>query len=194
MIDPHPPFTDSLNPAHRGEVARSVMAIEKFLGIQKRHVLDIGCNTGVWVRGFMDRDWSCPFGIDLEHMRPNLLIPEKNFRSVDLTRPLPKDFHGGWELVLCLEVGEHLPESAADTLVDSCCHAGPLVLFSAATPGQGGHGHINEQPHEYWAAKFAERGYSWETEIRAVLPEDLAWWYTRNMAVCRRSEEPCPCI
>jgi len=31
-----------------------------------------------------------------------------------------------------------------------------LLLFSAATPGQGGTGHINERTHEYWDDFFAK--------------------------------------
>ena len=35
----------------------------------------------------------------------------------------------------------------------------PTIVFSAAQPGQGGTGHINEQPPEYWAQRFEGRGY-----------------------------------
>ena len=30
-----------------------------------------------------------------------------------------------------------------------------IVLFSAAPPGQGGHGHVNERSYEYWRGEFA---------------------------------------
>lgn len=97
------------------------------------------------------------------------------------------------DLVLCLEVAEHLPESAADTLCDALAAAtGDRLVFSAATPGQGGAGHINEQPGEYWAAKLGARGLEIDmprsillrARWRAEAPE--AWWYGKNVRVWRK--------
>jgi len=73
---------------------------------------------------------------------------------------LPLDLGGRtFDLVLCIEVAEHLPESAADTLCDTIAlHANHLVVFTAAPPGQGGTGHINCQPPCYWRDKLEARG------------------------------------
>jgi hypothetical protein len=98
------------------------------------------------------------------------------------------------DLVLCLEVAEHMPESSADRLVQRLadCTDGKL-LFSAATPGQGGSGHINEQPHKYWMDKIKAAGLVLSTmqtrELRilwsTVAPD--AWWYGQNVMVWRRA-------
>jgi hypothetical protein len=53
---------------------------------------------------------------------------------------LPKTF----DLTLCLEVGEHLPQNAANILIESLCALSEVIVFSAAIPGQGGQRHINE--------------------------------------------------
>ena len=58
----------------------------------------------------------------------------------------PVDLGRKFDLVQSLEVGEHLPKSAADTFVETLVKHGDVVLFSAASVGQGGHDHINEQP------------------------------------------------
>jgi hypothetical protein len=39
------------------------------------------------------------------------------------------------------------------------------ILISAARPGQGGHGHFNEQQPEYWIEKFNALGYHYNEVI-----------------------------
>jgi hypothetical protein len=57
-----------------------------------------------------------------------------------------------------LEVAEHLAPALAPRLV-SFLSTFPLVAFTAAPPGQGGTGHINEQPKSYWEALYHENGH-----------------------------------
>jgi len=110
----------------------------------------------------------------------------------DLREPL--DLGRGFELILCLEVAEHLPLSAADTLCDSIAlHCQKLLLFTAAPPGQGGHGHCNLQPFKFWQDRFAYRGIDFDPQ--ATIKVKLAWerilgehlpWLPRNVGVFRR--------
>jgi SAM-dependent methyltransferase len=97
-----------------------------------------------------------------------------------------------FDLVVCTEVAEHLPSRFADLLVANICRASrSLVYFTAATPGQGGHHHVNEQPHDYWIKKFARRGFQLDhaatTELRRTLADALhtAWWFTNNSMIFR---------
>lgn len=39
-------------------------------------------------------------------------------------------------------------------------HASDIIYFTAAGPCQGGVGHINEKPHEYWIEKFMSSEFS----------------------------------
>ena len=64
-----------------------------------------------------------------------------------------------FDLALCIEVAEHLRAERGDELIEYLCARADSVLFSAAVPGQGGTGHINEQPQSYWHARFAEHDY-----------------------------------
>jgi hypothetical protein len=57
------------------------------------------------------------------------------------------------------------------------------VLFSAAVPGQGGPGHVNEKPLDWWEEKFAARRFRVVRGFGMRFENDqrVAWWYTRNM-------------
>jgi hypothetical protein len=87
-----------------------------------------------------------------------------------------------FDLAQSLEVGEHLPESAAEILVDSLTSHSDRVLFSAAVTGQGGEFHINEKPLSFWQNIFAERGYTAFDCVRPHLKTvwDVEPWYKYN--------------
>jgi hypothetical protein len=38
-------------------------------------------------------------------------------------------------------------------------------MFTAAQPGQGGVGHINNRPKSYWKAKFEKKGLVFDAEM-----------------------------
>jgi hypothetical protein len=56
-------------------------------------------------------------------------------------------------------------------------------VFSAAVPGQGGRGHLNERWHSDWATLFQARGYDCYAELRDELwPEcEIEPWYRQNV-------------
>ena len=120
-------------------------------------------------------------GIDGAHVaRDSLCIEASEFAEHDLAQAfvLGRRF----DLVLCLEVAEHLPDSSAALLVESLCRHGDVILFSAAPPGQGGAAHINEQPYEYWRTLFAARGYRMYDTVRRAIADlhEVSYWYRYN--------------
>jgi hypothetical protein len=77
-------------------------------------------------------------------------------------------------LVICTEVAEHLPANVASQLVSHLVSLSDVILFTAATPGQGGRHHLNEQPHSYWVALFAQLGFTRSPGDEAYLLEGIA--------------------
>lgn len=94
------------------------------------------------------------------------------------------------DLVISLEVAEHIAEENADTFIDNLTLSGDRILFSAATPGQGGIGHCNEQPHSYWTEKFLTRGYKCIDIIRPLLKDkkEVPFWYRNNIFLYEKVE------
>ncbi len=92
------------------------------------------------------------------------------------------------DLAYSIEVGEHLPDSLADDFVSYISQRSGIIVFSAAFPGQGGQGHINEQPQEYWRAKFEGVGMRYQPSASASFSDSLTrhgfrGWLPKNVQV-----------
>lgn len=147
-----------------------------------RKAVDVGCGDGTWLKVFQEHGVEEILGIDGDYVDTNILqIPVNSFVSFDLKKEF--NINQKFDIVISLEVAEHLPETSADTFIDSLINLGAVVLFSAAIPNQCGPGHINEQWQEYWAKKFYERGYLAIDYIRKKVWSDsrVAYWYSQNM-------------
>ena len=147
-------------------------------------LIDVGCGKGVWGKTFKDK-YDCEvLGVDGVYVT-DPVIP---FMAHDLTQPLILD--KTYDIALCLEVAEHLPEESADTLVDSLVNASDTIIFSAAIPFQTGAGHINCQWQSYWAEKFQERGYDCDDVLRHMFWNDkrVEPWYKQNMLIYYKND------
>lgn len=146
-------------------------------------VIDVGCGTGEWLKEF------ARYGVDITGVdgdyvpRQYLKIQPEKFIAHDLSQPftVKKKF----DLALSLEVAEHLAAERAETFVDNLTALAPLILFSAAVPGQGGYGHINEQWPSYWSDLFAKRDYAAVDILRKLIwdNENIEWWYRQNLLI-----------
>lgn len=155
---------------------------EIFKILTPESVLDVGCGIGNWLEVFSKNGIQDYLGIDADYVdMSELLIPKEKFKSYDLSKTFKLDRK--FDLICSLEVAEHLPEEAADNFVDSLVHHGDIILFSAAIPGQGGNGHINEQYPSYWQKKFKKHGYIFYDILRPKIwnNEKIGYWYRQNM-------------
>lgn len=155
-----------------------------------KDVVDIGCGPGIYLAPF------AVFGKEVFGMDAcpgaGECIPTHCFERVDLRFPVDETLVDHFDLALCMEVAEHLEEKWADGLVATITAFSDVVLFTAAVPGQGGTNHYNEQPHEYWLAKFAAKGYrihELQAALRAflqTLPADCTGWLKHNSYLLTR--------
>jgi cyclopropane fatty-acyl-phospholipid synthase-like methyltransferase len=150
--------------------------------IPARSVIDVGCGQGTWLAVFREHGLEDVWGVDGDHVdRGQLEIPAEQFQAADLTHPLTVNRR--FDLVVSLEVAEHLPAGCADDFIESLTRLGPAVLFSAAIPYQGGACHVNEQWPSYWTKRFQDRGYEPVDCLRRHVWEDarVEWWYAQNV-------------
>jgi SAM-dependent methyltransferase len=149
--------------------------------LEIKSVLDVGCGQGAWLSVWRDFGVSDIKGIDGDYVDvERLKIPRQHFIVGDLSQSFDLGRH--FDLVQCLEVAEHLPKQSARPLVTSLTRHANLVLFSAATKGQGGENHINEQSYDYWRQLFAENGFVALDSVRPKILADksIEPWYRYN--------------
>jgi len=146
-----------------------------------RSVADFGCGQGAWLSVWR-RAGARVMGIDGPYIdRRHLLIEASEFRAANLNAPIDLGEH--FDLVQCVEVAEHLPAEHAGEFIGTLTAHSPLVMFSAAVPGQGGEHHINEQPLEYWRGMFRARDYLALDYIRPKVAGNVSiqQWYRYNV-------------
>jgi SAM-dependent methyltransferase len=158
--------------------------------VKPRKVLDVGCGIGTWLSAFEANGVEGIHGIDGDYVDRRLLkISPDRFTARDLKNRL--DVPGAhYDLVVSLEVAEHLPESRAASFVATLTQLAPVVLFSAAIPFQGGDYHVNEQWPDYWANLFSQNGF---TAIDCIRPrtweeKQVAYYYSQNIVMYVKSD------
>lgn len=149
-----------------------------------RSVVDIGCGIGTWLKVFEENGVRHVLGVDGPHIDPAMLvIHSQKFLAVDLQAELR--LLDCYDLAMSLEVAEHLPEAFSTRFVTKLTEAAPIVLFSAAVPGQPGLQHVNTQWQDYWRAIFGDRGYVALDIVRPAVwgRGDVDYWYQQNTIV-----------
>jgi SAM-dependent methyltransferase len=147
--------------------------------IKPHSVVDVGCGTGAWLSIWEKNGIQDILGIDGEYINAEqLLIQQDKFRIADLEAKviLPKKF----DLVMSLEVAEHIKPEHAGAFIQSLCNMSDIVLFSAAIPHQGGTLHYNEQYPDYWIKLFALNDFSPYDCIREKI------WNNKKINACYR--------
>jgi SAM-dependent methyltransferase len=168
--------------ADREHSARRITGLVVDL-VHPASVLDLGCSQGGWLRAFHD---TCGIsdltGVDGEWVDlSRFACPTARFVAHDLNQPI--DLGRQFDLVVSVEVAEHLRPESADGIVDSIARHGKVVAFSAAIPYQGGQNHLNEQWPGYWVERFRQRHFLPVDCFRRTIWDDdhILWWYAQNL-------------
>ncbi len=132
--------------------------------IHPHTVLDAGCAMGFLVEGLRRRGVEA-YGLDIaeyaiEHVHPEV----RPFCQVgSIAEPLSRSF----DLIVCIEVLEHMPTEAGRRGIANLCAATPDILFSSTPFDYKEATHFNVQPPEAWAELFAQRGFVRDVDFDA---------------------------
>ncbi|MGD9703392.1 MAG: class I SAM-dependent methyltransferase [Acidimicrobiia bacterium] len=141
-----------------GRRAAQLVLPDVIAGVSPTTIVDVGCGGGSWLSVAADLGVADLTGVDsAQSRRATSRFDAFNFIEADLARTL--ELPRSYDLAMSIEVAEHLPPERAEGFVADLTRLAPVVLFSAAYPGQGGTGHINEQWPSYWVERFAAIGY-----------------------------------
>jgi len=145
-------------------------------------VLDIGCGPGMHVNAL--RAWNIPArGIDTDpRVAGHRYLQQMSVFENEL----------GADLVLCLEVAEHIePEKEGEVVRKVVEATKKTLIWSAAAVGQGGVGHINCKDREEWAKKLEAAGlvrnHFKERELLTYIMRGYHMgWFANNMLYFER--------
>jgi SAM-dependent methyltransferase len=147
-------------------------------------VVDVGCGTGFMLSRFLEHGVRV-LGVEGSRAAMRRADPTIRIVRANLERGVPN--LGRFDVCLCVEVAEHLRAKSGPRLVEGLTRLSDTVVFTAATPGQGGTAHINERPVSYWRSLFAEREYA-ESPLRDQLLDEISsesepWFPRRTLMV-----------
>jgi len=142
-------------------------------------VIDIGCGNGEYTQHFLDHGISC-IGYDGSPLTPEIteeLCSVKDFA-------VPQDV-GQFDLVLSLEVGEHIPQKYERVFLDNICRAArKYVCLSWAIIGQGGTGHVNCRDNWYVIQEMRKREFEFEPVMSQKLRDHSTFSWFKNTLMC----------
>ena len=173
-------FYDFIAQSSRKSAKEIVPLVLEF--VRPQSVVDVGCGTGAWLSVFQEQGIEDILGIDGSYVDANsLLIPKESFQAHDLALPL--EIQRKFDLVVSIEVAEHISSKNAKTFVDSLTRLGSIVMFSAAIPYQGGANHVNEQWQDYWRNLFNENGFEAVDFVRKRVWNNprVDAWFAQNI-------------
>tara|TARA_R100000995_G_C3459008_1_gene112107 strand:+ start:117 stop:686 length:570 start_codon:yes stop_codon:yes gene_type:complete len=142
---------------------------------EQSSLVDFGCGDASYAKEIAQN------GLDVEAYDGNpVVVSQTNgfAKVLDLSEPF--DLERKFDVVMSLEVAEHLPKKYEEVYVDNLIkHTNGWLIISWAVPGQGGKGHFNEQPEEYVLKLFENKGFSHKDEYSKYLRNsitNLSWF------------------
>ena len=143
-------------------------------------VVDVGCGTAAWLYVFKKNGIKNILGLDSHKNLSCLRISREEFLNQNLEKPIIAGKF--YDLAISLEVAEHINPKQSIRFISDLCNLSEIILFSSATPGQGGENHINEKSLDYWRVLFREKGFYPYDVIRDkfLSKKNIAPWYRYN--------------
>jgi len=174
LYEPH--YHDLKGPGsqHAAEVILPIV----FAVVDVDSIVDVGCGYGNWLAAARALGVTDLAGVEgpwaAAWRDRGVLATEFDLVLVDLEEPLrlPRSY----DLVICIEVAEHLTPPRGASFVADLCAAGESVLLGAAIPGQRGPNHVHERWLSEWAQDFAAHGYVPIDCIRPQVWGDRTVW------------------
>jgi SAM-dependent methyltransferase len=157
---------------------------------QPRSVVDVGCGSGGISAALRDSGVGEIYPFDFSQSSVDM-TQKRGFtsaRRLDLTQA--KEIPATADLCLCLEVAEHIPRKFERHLVALLSRVAPVLVFTAAPPGQGGHLHVNLRSQDHWKQLFREQGMehdnSSQQRMFRIFGGRMIRDYSTNLLVFRR--------
>ena len=132
--------------------------------IAPKTVLDAGCAIGLLVEALRQRGVEAT-GIDLSSYAIGRV--DASLRDYCRHGSIADEFPQRYDLIVSIEVLEHMPARAAETAIANFCRHTDDVVFSSSPLDYKEPTHVNVHPPEYWAEEFARHGFYRDVDFDA---------------------------
>jgi len=159
--------------------------------LEPESVADVGCGMG-WIVEYLRTRLPC-IGVEGSRAALRLMRPDVrrlvHLADISSDEPIPQ--MADYELVISIEVAEHIPGHAVPRLLNWLT-GGQRLLISAAPPGQRGNHHVNCQAPAYWVRRFSLRGFAFNEALTKRWREEARRrtracpWVVRNAMIFER--------
>lgn len=158
--------------------------------LHPRTVLDAGCAMGHLVAALRDRGIEA-YGVDIsEYAISKVREDIRPFCKVgSLTEPLPAGLPDRYDLVVTVEVLEHLYEDEGRQAIRNICRLTDKVLFTSTPDDFTEPTHVNVQQREYWCRVFFENGFVDDLNYRPRYLTSHALLFRRSANIERQVED-----
>lgn len=149
--------------------------------LHPKTVLDAGCATGHLVAALRDLGVEA-YGVDISEYAISVVRDDvRPFCAVgSLTEPLPENLPKKYDLVVTIEVLEHLDAQAGEKAVKNLCSYADTILFASTPDDFEDPTHVNVQQREYWAKLFAQEGFLDDLNYRPTYLTAYASYFKRS--------------
>ena len=151
-----------------------------------RSVVDFGCGNAGYAKSIKKENPDIV--VDAFDGNPNVGKITNGFgENLDLSREF--NLHRKYDVVISLEVAEHIPKEHEATYINNISsHCNRLLVFSWAKVGQGGKGHINEQNKDYVLKILREKGFVLNRALSEELQSSatVCYWFKETSLVFDR--------
>lgn len=158
--------------------------------IHPKTVLDAGCAMGYLVAALRDRGVEA-YGVDISAYAISKVREDvRPFCKVgSLTEPLPAGLPDRYDLVVTIEVLEHLYAEDGRQAIRNLCQLTDKVLFTSTPDDFTEPTHVNVQQREYWCRAFFENGFMDDINYRPTYLTAHALLFRRSANIERQVED-----
>lgn len=151
---------------------------------EEKTFIDIGCGAGGYTKRLIQAGYDCQ-GFDGCPLTPE--ITDNVCKVADFADP--QDL-GVFDVVLSLEVGEHIPKEYEQIFIDNLVRASKkYIVISWGVVGQPGIGHVNCQNNDYVIAEIEKRGFIFDKKKSEQLRKKSTFpWFANTVMVYKRNE------
>ncbi|MEB3217340.1 MAG: glycosyltransferase [Nostocales cyanobacterium 94392] len=143
-------------------------------------ILDAGCAMGFLVEALRQKNVET-WGIDISEYA--IKKAHQSIQPYCWIGSVTEVFPRKYDLIVSIEVLEHLPKAEAEKALANLCQHTDDILFSSSPFDYKEATHFNVQPPEYWAEQFAKHGFIRDVDFDASF---ITPWAVRF----RRNQEP----